>query len=149
MAVFARWHHCIDHADKQTQSGRITVFSRRSSAADRQSVKLDYALRWVTHSDVMSTLISQRQTPRSRVDDFRDARDIVSVQQLNKHQIPPTTVTFETHLHTFLWWLQSERTDVSLQTLPETCGGLLGVSLSAWLVLFVQCEDEIITLLTL
>ena len=35
-----RWQHCIDHADKQTEVTRLS--SRRSSAADRQSVKRDY-----------------------------------------------------------------------------------------------------------
>ena len=35
-----RWHHCIDHADKHSKARRLTrLSSRRSSAADRQSVK--------------------------------------------------------------------------------------------------------------
>ena len=35
-----RWQHCIDHADKYSKAGRLTrLFSRRSSGADRQSVK--------------------------------------------------------------------------------------------------------------
>ena len=38
-----RWQHCIDHADKYSKAGRLTrLSSRRSSAADRQSVKRDY-----------------------------------------------------------------------------------------------------------
>ena len=40
-----RWQHCIYHADKQTNAGKGTrLSSRRSSAADRQSVKRDYAM---------------------------------------------------------------------------------------------------------
>ena len=39
-----RWQHCIDHADTKQNPANVTrLFSRRSSAADRQSVKRDYA----------------------------------------------------------------------------------------------------------
>ena len=42
-AVSVRWQHCIDHADKQTKAVNVDrLSSRRSSAADRQSVKRDY-----------------------------------------------------------------------------------------------------------
>ena len=42
-AVSVRWQHCIDHADtKQKPANVATLSSRRSSAADRQSVKRDY-----------------------------------------------------------------------------------------------------------
>ena len=38
-----RWQHCIDHADtKQKPANVARLSSRRSSAADRQSVKRDY-----------------------------------------------------------------------------------------------------------
>ena len=37
-----RWQHCIDYADKHSKAGIFTrLSSRRSSAADRQSVKRD------------------------------------------------------------------------------------------------------------
>ena len=40
MAVSVGWQHCIDHADKQTNAAKsVQTSSRRSSAADRQSVK--------------------------------------------------------------------------------------------------------------
>ena len=40
-----RWQHCIDHADKYSKADYVTrLSSRRSSAADRQSVKRDYKL---------------------------------------------------------------------------------------------------------
>ena len=37
-----RWQHCIDHADTKQKPANVTrLSSRRSSAADRQSVKRD------------------------------------------------------------------------------------------------------------
>ena len=41
-AVSVTWQHCIDNADKQNKSHVTRLSSRRSSAADRQSVKRDY-----------------------------------------------------------------------------------------------------------
>ena len=42
-SVRCRLQHCIDHADKYSKADRLTrLSSLRSSAADRQSVKLDY-----------------------------------------------------------------------------------------------------------
>ena len=38
-----KWQHCIDHADKYSNADILTrLSSRRSSAADRQSVKRYY-----------------------------------------------------------------------------------------------------------
>ena len=40
-----RWQHFIDHADTKQKPANVTrLSSRRSSAADRQSVKRDYAV---------------------------------------------------------------------------------------------------------
>ena len=39
-----RWQHFIDHADTKQKPANVTrLSSRRSSAADRQSVKRDYS----------------------------------------------------------------------------------------------------------
>ena len=40
-----RWQHCIDHEDtKQKPANVARLTSRRSSAADQQSVKRDYKI---------------------------------------------------------------------------------------------------------
>ena len=50
-----RWQHCIDHADKQTKAVNVArLSSRRSSAADRQSVKGDYTQNCVRKTIVLS-----------------------------------------------------------------------------------------------
>ena len=54
-----RWQHFIDHADTKQKPANVTrLSSRRSSAADRQSVKRDY--KW-TLTDVVDGAVTELQ----------------------------------------------------------------------------------------
>ena len=65
-----RWQHCIDHADTYSKAGRLTrLSSRRSSAADRQSVKLYY--NWVS--------VARRRAKAKLIMLYRSTNNLVDV----------------------------------------------------------------------
>ena len=72
-----RWQHCINHADKQTKAvNGARLSSRRSSAADRQSVKRDYMLKHGFSPDPLfeGTMVNMSSSKRQLVcttDNFR------------------------------------------------------------------------------
>ena len=51
-----RWQHCLDHADNIQKPAKSPLSSRRSYAADRQSVKRDYALLLMWAEQSVSTI---------------------------------------------------------------------------------------------
>ena len=63
-----RWQHFIDHADTKQKPANVTrLSSRRSSAADRQSVKRDYSA-WGKKRSALILLPAMAALPQIRVE---------------------------------------------------------------------------------
>ena len=97
-----RRQYCIDHTDKHSKAGRLTRLSfRRSSAADRQSVKRDYAYQCRTRRKPPDNGRYQDSLERfsCRSEQMSKYINIVILCQSHFHKV---SITYILHIYT-LW----------------------------------------------